>query len=276
MKYKISIIIPVFNVEDYIKDALKSIIKQTIGVDHLEVIMVDDCSTDKSGKIIDEYANKYKNFKAMHLPKNSGAAGTPRNVGIEKATGDYLMFLDPDDYYADDACEILYNKIFKEDADIAFTRYIYVFKDNLQKSYSSFGNINEIKIKTINEDPRLLTIPPSVWTKIYKRSFIIDNNLRFLEGIYAEDLVFTLNTFLEANGIIYLNNHFSYYYRIRDTIEDSSISRDKNKKNLMGLIKGYYKAYDILRYYKKGDYFPTIFMGHLQFWADAFILSDIT
>ena len=135
--YKISIILPIFNVEDYIKDALKSIVNQTIGLEHLEVIMVDDCSTDKSGEIMDEYANKYENFTAIHLPENSGAAGKPRNVGMEKATGDYLMFLDPDDYYTDNACEILYNKIVEEDVDIVFGKY-YVQYENGKKLVPSY------------------------------------------------------------------------------------------------------------------------------------------
>ncbi len=273
---KISIIVIVFNVESYIMDALDSIVRQTIGLEHLEVIMVDDCSTDNSGKIIDEYANKYENFISIHLPENSGGCGKPRNVGIEKATGEYLMFLDSDDYYADDACEVLYNKIKDNNADIVFSRYIYLLEDHLQKNYSPFGETTEIKVKRINEDPRLLKIPPSVWTKIYKRTFITDKNLKFLEGIHAEDLVFTLNAFLEANGIIYLNDHFSYFYRIRDSDEDSSISRSKDKKNLLGLVKGFYKANELLNHYGKKEYFPTLFIGHLQFWADAFIISNTT
>ena len=117
MNYKISIVVPVFNVENYIKNALDSILKQSIGFEHLEVIMVNDHSTDKSGEIIDEYAAKYGNFTAVHLSENSGAAGKPRNVGMEKATADYIMFLDPDDYYTYNACEVLYSKIINENAE---------------------------------------------------------------------------------------------------------------------------------------------------------------
>jgi len=131
-QFKISIIIPVYNVENYIRNALDSIIRQTIGLEHLEVIMVNDCSTDNSGKIMDEYANKYKNFKAIHLLENSGAAGKPRNIGIENSTGNYLMFLDPDDYYTENACEILFNRIVAENVDIVFSRFVYVFENKTQ------------------------------------------------------------------------------------------------------------------------------------------------
>ena len=89
-----------YNIYTYIVDTFESVIRQTICLEHIGVIMVNDSSTDNSGKIIEEYAAKYDNFKAIHLPENSGAAGKPRNVGIENATGEYLMFLDPDDYYA--------------------------------------------------------------------------------------------------------------------------------------------------------------------------------
>ena len=92
MKYKISIIIPVFNVEEYLDDAFQSIFSQTLGFDSLEVIFVDDCSTDNSGAIIDNYADKYENVISLHLGLNSGVAGKPRNVGMEYATSDYLMF----------------------------------------------------------------------------------------------------------------------------------------------------------------------------------------
>jgi len=273
--FKISVIIPVYNVENYIRNALDSIVRQTIGLEHLEVIMVNDFSTDNSGKIMDEYANKYENFKAIHLPENSGAAGKPRNIGIENSTGNYLMFLDPDDYYTENACEVLLNRIVVENVDIVFSRFVYVFENKTQKCYSIFGDLDEIKVKRIDEEPRLFTIPPSIWTKIFKRSFIVDNDIRFPEGIPAQDLTFLVHAFLEAKGIIYLNNRFLFNYnRIRDFKGDKGISRNKNKKNLMGMIQAYHKTYNLLQNYGKEEFYPTLFRGHLQFWMEGFIVSN--
>lgn len=85
MKYKISIILPVYNVEKYIREAIESIKRQTIGLQNLEIILVDDCSNDRSWEIIDEYVKKFHNFIGIRLNERSGAAGKPRNVGIEKA-----------------------------------------------------------------------------------------------------------------------------------------------------------------------------------------------
>ncbi|HHX99843.1 MAG TPA: glycosyltransferase, partial [Methanothermobacter sp.] len=274
-QFKISIIIPVYNVENYIRNALNSIVRQSIGLEHLEVIMVNDCSTDSSGKIMDEYASKYLNFKAIHLPENSGAAGKPRNIGIENSNGNYLMFLDPDDYYNDDACEVLYNRIVAESVDIVFSRYVYVFENKIQRCHSIFGDLDEIKVKKIDEEPGLFTIPPSVWTKIFKRSFIVENDIRFPEGVPAQDMTFVVHSFLEANGIVFLNNRFLFKYnRIRDSKGDKGISRNKNKKNLMGTIQSYSKTFDLLKNYGKEEFYPTLFKGHLQFWMDGFILSN--
>jgi glycosyltransferase involved in cell wall biosynthesis len=108
MKYKVSIVIPVYNVESYIEMAFESIKNQTIGFNNIEVIMVNDCSYDNSGKIIEKYANEYDNCIAIHLKENSGAAGLPRNIAIENASSDYIMFLDPDDYYEKNACKTLH------------------------------------------------------------------------------------------------------------------------------------------------------------------------
>ncbi len=277
MKPKISIIIPVYNVENYIRDALESIVGQTIGLECLEVVMVDDCSTDGSGDIIDEYASKYENFIAIHLTKNSGAAGKPRNIGIEKSNAEYLMFLDADDYYSVDACEMLYNKIVAEDVDIVFGSYIYVFEDRMQKIHSPFGDIDEIKVKIIDDEPKLFKIPhPSIWAKILKKKFIKDNNISFPEGITGQDLVFVIHAFLKANGIIFLNNYIvCNYNRIRDSSGDKGISRVYSKKNLMGMVKAYNETFAILKDNGKEKYFPLIFDGHLQFWINNFILSDL-
>ena len=274
MEYKISIIIPVFNVENYIRNALESIVRQTIGFENLEVIMVDDCSTDKSGEIMAEYASKYDNFNAIYLSENSGAAGKPRNTGINASCSKYLMFLDPDDYYEDDACEILHNKIVEEDVDIVFGRYYYILKESRlnRKSFSPFEE-DEIKVNSINEEKRLFTTAPSLWTKIIKRSFIENNKITFLEGIPGQDAVFVLQMFLKANGIIYLKNYFPYNYRIRDSYGDISVSHNMTNENLMGMIKAYYMIFNILKHNKKEECFPTILRGHLQFWTENFILN---
>lgn len=121
--YKISIIVPVFNVEDTLQDALDSIKNQSIGFENLEVIFVDDKSTDDSSNIIRDFSKRYDNVKSICLSENSGFAGKPRNVGIENATAPYLMFLDPDDIFLEDACEVLYDNITENDLELVSGNY---------------------------------------------------------------------------------------------------------------------------------------------------------
>ena len=121
--YKISVIVPVFNVEDTLQNAFDSILNQSIGFENLEVIFVDDKSTDKSADIINSYSKKYNNIKSVFLDENSGFAGKPRNIGIENATAPYLMFLDPDDIFLEDACEILYDNISKNNLELVSGNY---------------------------------------------------------------------------------------------------------------------------------------------------------
>lgn len=275
MNYKISVIIPIYNIKKHLTQTLNSLLDQSIGHENLEIIMVDDDSDDDSVEIIDNYSKKYKNFIAIHLPDNSGLPGKPRNIGIERATGDYLMFMDHDDYYSNDACEILYNKITNEDVDIVFSRYNYFFDDRIiEHSFNYYGEVSEIKISSIDEDIRLLTIAPSIWTKIFRRNFIEDNNIRFPEGVLAEDLFFVVKSFLMANGIVYLNNYFSYNYRIRDSAKEKSIIHIKNKKCLSAMINGYVVTYKMLKNLGKEKYFQIFFKEHAQYWMNCFILSN--
>ena len=268
MKYKISIILPVFNVEKYIKEALDSIIRQSIGFENLEVIMVDDCSTDLSSEIIDEYADKYDNFSAIHLPENSGGAGRPRNKGIEISTGEYLMFLDPDDSYAPDACQTLYEKVSTEKVDIVFGTFS--IKD--QKRKKTTGN-QEIKVKTIHEHQSFLRGSPTLWTKIFRREFILNNKIRFPELKAAQDAVFVVNAFLKAEGIIYINQVIIYYTDLRN----ESVTNKKDKKTLNSRIEAYSQIYNLCKENGEEKYFiSSILKDKLTNWLKHFIFSDLS
>ena len=287
MSEKISIILPIFNVGDHLRGGIDSLINQTIGQDHLEIILVNDCSTDGSDKIIDEYADEYDCCIAIHHEKNSGAAYTPRNTGLKHCTGDYIMFLDPDDRFTPDACEVLYNAAKKHDVEMAFGRFrrIFEYGGKVQKSYSPYMDdlsknypdevfetanfldvpdflwdnfiegflygktiektyprdrpLDVIHVDDIEGEPDLLKMPPSVWSKIYKRELIMDNDIRFQPFISGDDLAFTLEAFLNAKGIVLLNNFMCYDYYIRDLPNDKSITNNVNVKLLDELMESY-------------------------------------
>lgn len=118
----ISVIIPVYNVEEYLERCVNSVLKQTYN--DLEIILVDDGSTDNSGKICDELKNKDDRIIVIHK-ENQGLSAS-RNIGIEKATGEYITFVDSDDYILEDMYETLYKNLIRNDADISMCKYQYV------------------------------------------------------------------------------------------------------------------------------------------------------
>ena len=188
--YKISIILPIFNVEKYIERALNSILNQTIDLDDIEVIMVDDCSTDNTKNIIKKYESNYKNFNAIYLEKNSGGASIPRNTGLDAATGRYIMFLDPDDEYASDMCETLYNKIENSDAKLVKCNHKLITPTSSKIEYQFDKKISEVEIDCDKE------LPPetsSACNAIRKREFLVENNIKFPKLKVTEDVIFSLD-----------------------------------------------------------------------------------
>ena len=105
--YKVSVIVPVYNSADKLQRAFDSVYNQSLGFENIELILIDDASTDNSRDIIDNYVSKYDNVKSIYLDENSGYAGRPRNIGVHNANAPYLMFLDADDFYFENACELL-------------------------------------------------------------------------------------------------------------------------------------------------------------------------
>jgi len=216
MDYKISIIIPVYNVENYFRDAINSILKQTIGFENLQVIMVDDCSTDSSYEIAKEYAKQYENFIALKLQERSGVAGKPRNEGLKVATGKYIMFGDPDDFFTEDACEIMYNAIEEKQADMINANWRNADEDgtpwenpifDLEKYKNFKMSINDFK-------DSFFVMNSSMCNKIFRREFVEKNNIRCLEGVPFEDTYFVMSSFLAAKKVFYISD-IIYNYRQR-------------------------------------------------------------
>ena len=190
---KISVIFPVYNVENDIKEALNSLLNQTI-VDDIEVIMVDDGSTDHSKYIVEEYAENYENFYAFH--KENGGLSSARNYGMKQANGEYISFFDSDDLLAFDAYEKLYNYAKKDQCDIIVGNLL---KFNAQKTWGQ--GMCEFVFKDIKEyiaNTTLLNTPNLAWdmlnaNKIYRRAFLEDNNITYYkENISFEDNLFAI------------------------------------------------------------------------------------
>ena len=238
--YKISIIIPVFNAEKTIKRCMNSIINQSIGFENLEVILVNDCSADNSAKIIEEYCSEYPNITLINSKINNGP-GISRNMGIEKSTSPFIMFIDNDDEYDSEICEKLYNTINQKNCDIVSCNYI-IFNEITKykrKSGLKFDTSNpttEIKFPEIIYCKDIF-----VWDKIFKKKTLIKNNISFHKEL-SEDAQFCTEYFINSKKLIHINNYFGYtHYDHYNNL--TSVSLEYNLK----LTDTYFEILKILK-----------------------------
>lgn len=215
-KYQISVILPVYNVSPYIDEAFSSLLRQTIGFESLQVIFVDDCSTDNSGAKIDQYAAEHENVLAIHMEKNSGGPGMPRNVALSHAEAPYIMFLDPDDTYVPEACKFLLEKIKASDAEIVDGDYSAVDEDG-QAIYARWPDAKELgetQFILPGDLAAAVRYRGSFWSKIYRTEFLRRNQILFPEDIIGEDLVFYCRCLSCARKIEFYPIS-TYIYRVR-------------------------------------------------------------
>ena len=210
----ISIIVPVYNVEKYLKRCVESIINQTYK--NLEIILIDDGSTDNSGKICDEYALMDNRVKVLHI-KNGGVSNA-RNLGIENATGEYIAFVDSDDYLEKEMYAKMLNKAQKEDADLVFCKYRRFDEQgkyinvNDEEGLIQLADRKDIKCFFVKEADNIVW--GTIWRSLYKKCIL--QNLRFDLDIYLnEDFIFILRAIMSARRIFFLNEYlYNYYFPI--------------------------------------------------------------
>lgn len=245
---KISIIIPVYNTEDYLEETLQSLLNQTM-MEDIEVIMVDDGSTDDSRYIIEKYALDYGNFQAYH--NDNAGPGIARNYGLDMAKGDYVIFYDSDDYLAPNALETLYRLALRNSSDVVVGN---VLRFSRYNEWDDVLYANAFRDFTHDIDSFVLDDEPSlVWdalvtNKLYRRDFLINNNIRFIdEKIFFEDILFALEAHILADTISYSHDIF-HHWRLRG--DQSSVSQqDKSLVNFENRLKILKLAYDLLKKY---------------------------
>ena len=231
---KVSIVIPIYNVEKFLADAIESVLNQTYK--NLEVILVDDGSPDNCGKICDEYALKDERIKVIH--KVNGGLSAARNSGIEIATGDYIMFLDSDDLLTENACELFLNKIESENADYVIGNYINCDEDGTvwEKPIFNTEKYSEFKLDIKDYTDSFFIMNSSACNKMFRREFIEKLGLRFEVGLPAEDAIFTTYCFIKSTRVFYIPD-IIYIYRQRNA--GTSISMNCTQKYFNGISKAY-------------------------------------
>ena len=237
---KVSVIVPVYNVYDYLSKCLDSLVNQTLK--EIEIIVVNDGSPDESWKIIDKYAKEYPE-KIKAYKKENGGLSDARNYGIKKATGEYIAFVDSDDYVDTEMYKKMYNKAKSGNFDMVVCDLNYVYNDKIVRAYSN------ILSDTTNIKKAMLNIYPAAWNKIFKRRFF--ENIEFKKKVWFEDVEFLYRLLPKIKTIGVVNEPFYQYLQREGSITKKQDMRIYNYiDNLNGLVT-YYNDNKLYDEYKK-------------------------
>lgn len=227
----VSIILPVYNVEIYLDDCFNSLIKQSYK--NIEIIFVDDGSTDNSGNKLDEYLKKDKRVKVYHK-KNEGVSSA-KNLGIKNATGDYITFVDSDDYVTEEYVEYLLNLLKSNNADIAYTKN---FFDNYNNNQVKNENIKIIDSNQALYEILTYKISVGVWNKIFRKELLTKKNIYFYEDIFmGEGFNFNVLAFMYANRIVTSNKKIYFYRRDNNNSATTKFTIKKWQNALVAIEK---------------------------------------
>lgn len=251
---KVSIIVPIYNVESYIQRCIESLRSQTL-LD-IEIILVDSGSTDNSGKICDEYAAQDARIKVIH--KQNEGVSCARNDGIAAATAPYIMFVDSDDWMAPDFCERPYHAAVSHDASLVIFRIFSVKNGRIRKSKK------EIPTGVVDAETAVKYGGVVVWNKLYKRELFA--KIRYPKGRVYEDLAVTHKLVFAADRIVILPD-FLYYWVYRK----GSITKSHSvKNNKDGFLAASQRAYDLRELGCAEElYLPVLWTFALGFLARA-------
>lgn len=213
--YKVSIIIPSYNTEEFVEETFESIKNQTFNFEDLEIIFIDDKSTDGSVDIIKGYGEEYDNVFVYTSPEGKKGPGPSRNLGIRKATSDYIIFLDADDLMVHEYVEKVYKEISENDVDLVKSSFFFNMGDITAPVTQNFG-----RVEVSHDDVGILMdfnyLEP--WATIYRREYLIEEDITFIEKFNIhESFLFAVESIAKAKkGIILLDDFQCQIWRIHD------------------------------------------------------------
>ena len=274
MNPKVSVIVPIYNVEKYLERCLKSLVNQSL--QEIEIILIDDGSTDNSPLICDQYAKQDGRIKVVH--KQNQGLGMARNTGLELASGEYVVFIDSDDFIEKNAYQEMYDMIKSENAEMLITNYYeYITNTGEKKEMKTVRNVRIVEgeeIKKVacqmvgfsplekNEDD----IGMSVWKNMYLRKFIEENQIKFYsEREYvSEDAIFQLVTVPKMKKVILSTNCY-YYYCQNDNQSLSATFRESKFEEYKKLYQKEYELLETNGIIETGKYYiATTFLGNIR------------
>ena len=236
---KVSIVVPIYNVEKYIKKCLDSLVNQTL--QEIQIILVNDGSTDESGNIAKEYASKYTN-KIIYLEKENGGLSDARNFGMRYTEGEYIAFLDSDDYVENTMYEEMYNKALQENSDYVECDFLWEYPDKVKK---------DKRIPYSNKKEMLTNVRVVAWNKLIKREILEKNNISFPKGLRYEDIEFTYKLIPYLNKVSYVDKEFVHYVQRNNSIANVQNERTAEVFTIFDNIIKYYQEKNFYEEYKE-------------------------
>ncbi len=247
MGYKVSVIVPVYNAEKTLERAFDSVKNQTLGFENIELLLVDDCSTDGGFAMLQKWAAAYPNVRALRTEKNTGYAGAARNLALAHVSAPYVMFLDADDAYDKDACRALVAEMEKGGVELVSGYYSTVtWKNGRRVLLREIGNMAPATDGTLYEIPaEFESFTPQCngfWSKIYKTEIIKENAIEFLTGCPGQDIIFLLEYTLCCRRVKYIKR------RIVDYCQSAgSVTQNRSKAHFLRLTDHYLAMYDLFK-----------------------------
>lgn len=260
---KISVIIPVYNVEEYIEECLESVVSQSFN--DFEVLVINDGSPDHSQNIVDRYVKKYPFVHSYK--KENGGLSSARNYGLKKAKADYVYFLDGDDFIDQDLLQKCYETMKRTGADVVYFDF-YEYYSPIKKRV-----LPGLKKVRGEEKKQYMVSPPAAWNKMFKKSLFLDHDISFPEGLWYEDLATTPRVLLYSEKLAYLPLPL-YYYRQRE----GSIMKTVNPKmfqmyDVLNILRDYFQKEGMMDSY--GDALEIQALLNLVFVCRTLALSDM-
>ncbi len=213
---QISVIVPCYNVENYIDRCFDSIAKQTFGIEQLEIIMVDDASTDNTWQKMVEIEKQYpESVMIIHLDEN-GRQGRARNLALTYASAPFIMYVDSDDWIEEDIIQVLFDAMMQNDCDVVSCGF--VRDDGKGGNINALSEQSEFKVFNIDNDKKrgvflmCMSMGLTVWGKLYKRSFLCENDIYFPEGCAYEDRFTMLLMYMYAKKIAVTDRELYHYF----------------------------------------------------------------
>lgn len=248
---KVSIIVPVYNASKYLRKCLDSLFQQSYS--NIEVICINDGSTDNSLDILNEYKEKYENQLYIKTVENGGQANA-RNLGIELASGDFVMFVDSDDCIDLNTVERMMDKQKESQADIVVCEIDRIFEGKFSSFTKKFQYDTSLPFTgttTVQEHPEIIPfLTAAVYAKLIRKSFIDEHHISFIKGYIYEDFVFTQNM-LSCQPVLYImHDQFYKYYVRQNTTMTSKKSRVTDMFHDIDVVYSYYKKENLVDTYK--------------------------